>query len=406
MEQNQNRYQYQWQVVAVLFLTWGFCGLARSSIPFLFPFFAPEFALTEAHNGYLASIVALFWALAIMTLGGLAGKIGQVKVMLPGLCFGGVALLLMSMVQSVPQLYLFAACFGYGCGAMCAPSISMVAEQVAPGQLGVCMGVMMSGYTLIGAAAGSTIATFLGDKIGWRVTYILIGLSVLLVALLMKFLLGKVPRQLSADEAGEKVRWQQLLQYKNVILAVLLTGLGMIWYFSVAAFIILYLIQVIGLTILEAGLVFTAFGCGGFLGEVSISAISDYLGRKPTIFLSISIGCCSFFLFLFGNLPLPALTACLFFSALTIYGGFPLFTSVIPSESVPKHMVAAVTAFTPAVGELVGGFAAPAIVGMAVTFFGLEMVIKAIGIIPLFSLFTAIWLTETAPKKKRNKKAV
>ena len=79
-------YRHQWRVLIILFMTWGFTGLARNSIAFLFPYFSLEFGLGAEHNGYLAATVAFFWAMAIIFLGDLAGRIGQPKVMVPGMC--------------------------------------------------------------------------------------------------------------------------------------------------------------------------------------------------------------------------------------------------------------------------------------------------------------------------------
>ena len=145
-------YRHQWRVLFILFITWGFTGLARNSIAFLFPYFSLEFNLGAEHNGYLAATVAFFWALAIIFLGDLAGRIGQPKVMVPGMCVGAAALVLFGLSHHVVLLYLLAAVFGFGCGSMCSPSISMIAEQSNQKNRGMFLGIMESGFSLIGSA--------------------------------------------------------------------------------------------------------------------------------------------------------------------------------------------------------------------------------------------------------------
>ena len=192
-------YRHQWRVLIILFMTWGFTGLARNSIAFLFPYFSLEFGLGAEHNGYLAATVAFFWAMAIIFLGDLAGRIGQPKVMVPGMCVGAIALVLFGLTHQVVLLYLFAAVFGFGCGSMCSPSISMIAEQSNPKNRGMFLGIMESGFSLIGSALGAIVITRIGADLGWRGCYILIAVLVFLTAMTVFCGLWRIPRQVEVS---------------------------------------------------------------------------------------------------------------------------------------------------------------------------------------------------------------
>ena len=85
-------------------------------------------------------------------------------------------------------------------------------------------------------------------------------------------------------------------------------------------------------------------------------------------------------------------------------GCFPFFLATITSETVPRQYLAQTMGFVLGLGELVGGFAAPAIAGWAADKFGLQ----APFLIAAGAAFTAgliaFLLYETAPAivNKRN----
>ncbi len=137
------QYQYQWRALLLMTMAWAFSGLAHNCVSFLFPYFSETFGLGSQHNGYLTATLALFWTISILVCGKKADQLGQVKVMVPGLLAGAAALALLSLSPNVIVMYLLIAVVGFGCGSMCSPSFSFLAEQT------------MSSFTLIGSAGGS-----------------------------------------------------------------------------------------------------------------------------------------------------------------------------------------------------------------------------------------------------------
>ena len=394
-------YRHQWRVLIILFMTWGFTGLARNSIAFLFPYFSLEFGLGAEHNGYLAATVAFFWAMAIIFLGDLAGRIGEPKVMVPGMCVGAIALVLFGLTHQVVLLYLFAAVFGFGCGSMCSPSISMIAEQSNPKNRGMFLGIMESGFSLIGSALGAIVITRIGADLGWRGCYILIAVLVFLTAMTVFGGLWRIPRQVEVSpqktEKAEKHSFKELAAYRNIVITTILTCIAMMWYFTVAAFAIIYLMEGKGFSTIAAGAIFSGYGLGGFCGEVVIPTLSDRLGRKRTVLLCTVIGTVSFAAFLLLDLPALALTVCLFLASLFFSGLVPLLNSVIPSEAVPQELVPTAISFTPAVGELFGGVLSPALAGVLAGSLGITNVMYVLLVMPIILLVGGFLLTETAP---------
>ena len=393
-------YQHQWRVLTILFLAWGIGGLARNSIAYLFPYFSLEFNLGSEHTGFLASTVAFFWAVSIMLCGRLVDKWGQPKVMIPGMAIGALFLAAFGLSQSVVMLYGFAALFGLFLGSFCAPSLSMIAEQSDPKNRGLFIGVMQSGFTLIGAAVGSVVITKLGETMGWRSSYFIMAAVVVLLVIIMVFSIGKIKRPSLSDHDQQAVKasYGQVLKYKNVKIATVLTCLTMMWFFTVSAFAIVYLIEAKGYSPVAAGAIFAGFGLGGFLGEATVPAISDNIGRKLTLIICSMVSLLAYGAFLFLDVSSMVLTVLLFVSAYFFAGMMPISVSVIPSESVSEQLVPTATALTPAVGEMMGGVVSPSLGGICIGFIGVAGVMKVLLIAPILIMIGALALSETAPR--------
>lgn len=392
-------YPYQWRALFLMVLAWGFAGLAHNCVSFLFPYFSVDFQLGTQHNGYLTATLAFFWTLSILYCGPKANRIGQVKVMVPGLLLGAAALAVLAFSGHVLMLYVVTAIAGFGCGSIVSASLSFLAEQSDPNNRGLFYGVAMSSFTLIGSAMGSVVFTRLGaTAAGWRGCYVVMAALVLLAAVLI-FLLGrKIPRhvQISAEQEEPQSFWA-LFAYRNVILSTVLACLTMMWYFTVAAYTILYLMEAKELSAVAAGAIFAGFGSGGFIGEFGAPIVSDYLGRKKTAMFASLAGSLCFALFMLCDLPATLMTLAIAGASFFLSGAMAILNSVVPSESVPAELVATATSFTPAAGELMGGVAAPVIAGALSGLLGMTQVMNLLMVLPVLVCVGSLFLKETAP---------
>lgn len=400
-------YPYQWRALFLMVLAWGFAGLAHNCVSFLFPYFSADFQLGTQHNGYLTATLAFFWTLSILYCGPKANHVGQVKIMVPGLLLGATGLTSLAFSSHVLMLYGITALVGLGCGSIVSSSLSFLAEQSNPQNRGLFYGAAQSSFTLIGSAAGSVIFTRLGaTTVGWRGCYLVMAGLVLLAAVLLYLFGWKIPRNNGTqEEAEEPQSFRQLFTYKNVILSTVLACLTMMWYFTVAAFTILYLMEAKELSAVAAGAIFAGFGAGGFIGELSAPFISDRLGRKMTVLLATLTGALCFAAFVLLDLPAMLMTLAIAGASCFMSGAMAILNSVVPSESVPSRLVATATAFTPAAGELMGGVAAPVVAGVLSGRMGTMQVMYILLLLPVLVCAGALFLKETAPAVliRRNK---
>ena len=405
---NVKKYTYQWRALLLMVLAWGVAGLVHNCIAFLFPYFSTMFDLKTSHNGYLTGTLAFFWTLSIIVFGPIADKIGQVRIMVPGLIMGGVALLFIAASHSVIMLYVLTAVTGFGCGSIVSTSLSFLAEQSNPKYRGLFFGAAQSSFTLIGSAIGAVFLTRLGDSIvGWRGCYIVLAMLVIIVAFSI-FVFGRnIPRAVNLKQSHEKQSFTSLIRYKNIIISTSLASLTMMWYFTVASFTILYLIESKELSAVAAGGIFAGFGSGGFIGEFFAPFISDKLGRRTTTLFATFIGGICYAIFAQVSLSVIWMTFFLASASFFMSGAMAILNSVVPSESVPSHLVATATAFTPACGELMGGVVAPVIAGGLTLVIEISQIMNLLIVIPCMVFVGALFLRETSPivlERRANKR--
>ena len=89
----------------------------------------------------------------------------------------------------------------------------------------------------------------------------------------------------------------------------------------------------------------------------------------------------------------------------SIMGCFPIVLATIPSETMPRKNIAQTLGLVMGIGELTGGFAAPAVAGWSADEFGLQAPFFIAAGAALSAGLIAFLLDETAPaplKKKNN----
>ena len=143
----------------------------------------------------------------------------------------------------------------------------------------------------------------------------------------------------------------------------------------------------------------SVLGISGALGGIVIPALSDRLGRRPMMIA----GC-----LLATTTPLTALygdASSLLFAFLVAVGwmaggSFSLFMATIPSESAPATHFATAMAVIMGVGEVIGGAAAPAVVGWFTDRFGPTVPLTAMTLFALLAMALSLMLVETAPRRR------
>jgi MFS family permease len=96
--------RYERMLVAILFFSWGTVFFDRMAQMYLAPYFAPEFHLSHAQVGTLASVLALCWAVSTFFFGALSDRVGRKPVLVPAVFAFSVLSGLSGMAQTFYRL--------------------------------------------------------------------------------------------------------------------------------------------------------------------------------------------------------------------------------------------------------------------------------------------------------------
>jgi len=192
----------------------------------------------------------------------------------------------------------------------------------------------------------------------------------------------------------------ELFAHRNVPLAMLTLMCAMGGVFIMGAMMPNYLTDYLGLSLQDMGVITSAIGFGGALGQFAMPTLSDFIGRKLTILLSYVLA--GIFLWLFtqaGADNLSTLFWLLFFAALFNMSALATLAGPVAAEAAPVGMIASVAGLVIGAGEVFGGGVAPVIAGQIAASSGIQHVFTfaiaglAVGFV------IALFLKETAPRR-------
>lgn len=398
MADNNNKAGYENTLLCVLFLTFGFVFFDRLALSFLFPYMSAELHLSNSHLGMLSSILALAWALSGALVGAWSDRRGIRKplliiaVILFSLCSA-----LSGLVTGFLSLLLFRGIMGLAEGPILPLSQSMMVEASSPHRRGLNMGLLQgSAAGLLGAVIGPPVLIHLADAYGWRHAFIVS----LLPGLLIAWLIWRYVRR--DDQSSTPIIRDNasrnrlaLLKSRNIVLCTLISCVFLTWFVILISFTPTFLVSVRGYTPPNMSTIMSCLGAAWVLWGFVVPAISDRIGRRPTLVIFSLIAACCPMALLFA--PSPLILGVLMVLTFTGLGCFTLFMSTIPAETVPREVMATALGMIMGVGELIGGFVAPTVAGFAADRFGLSIVMWMSGSGALLAALLSLFLKETAP---------
>ena len=147
------------------------------------------------------------------------------------------------------------------------------------------------------------------------------------------------------------------------------------------------------------GLVTSAIGFGGFLGQFSWPGLSDQMGRKPVCIIGFAAAAACVYWFIGVPGGVGALFLPLFLTSYFCFGNIALITGPIATESAPVGMVAASIGLVVGVGEIFGGGLGPIMGSFVIPNYGFAgpLYVALFGMV--IGFIASLLLKETAPKK-------
>ena len=301
--------KYYQKVALVLGLTWGFIAVQRIVIAIIMPAIQEDLKFSFTDVGAILSVTGFVWAFGTIIWAGIADHYGRRPVVVFCTIFAAVFSFITGMLHTFGQLMIIRGILGFFEGGPWGPAVATVAEEAPPEKRGRWISLIPAGFPLIGMGLGPLLAVWLmGAFHSWRAVFYVISIPGVLLAIILWFIMRETPSMIKRkklrqqgqtkdvyDEAGVKVRMIDVLKYKNVLISTLVSIPVMAWLWIFSGFSALWLTKVHGFSMGAMGAVMGAAGVGTCLGNISMGAVSDNIGRKKAIIIN------GFLCFLFSD---------------------------------------------------------------------------------------------------------
>jgi MFS family permease len=407
------RWSYEYTVVLIHWFIWGFVALDRLLVTYLFPMILPELKMSFTQAGFIMSILGLAWGVMAIFGGTLGDKFGRKKVIIPATVIFSLTSWATGLVRSFFQFSVIRAIMGCAEGSYYPSAVATIAEEAKPSRRGLMVGLHQTGMPVWGMFFAPIYATQVGSVYGWRwAFYLTLIPGIILAVVHWRFI--REPRSVAerieaekkglahkiVSEKGEQVTIGSVLRFRNIILSTLMSVCFMTQLWVMAAFATLFLTKVHNLPMTTAGFVMSGQGVGALLGMFCLAGISDRIGRKPALILACILGGLATLWFALSGANLALLWFLLLLTGFFCGGAFPIFLSLVPSETVPFALAGLAIGIPTGVGELVGAGVLPTFGGMIADTYGLGAAMILAGLSVLVATIFALFIIETAPSKK------
>jgi MFS family permease len=255
----------------------------------LMPFIRQEFNLDYTQSGFVMSAFTLSYGISQLPAGLIADRVGPRVMITISICGAGLSGILIGFSHSYILMMAFLIFMGITGGGYHPAAPPLLAATVSPEERGKAFGFHMIG----GNSAffvGPLIAAGIASAWGWRNTYILLSIPVVIFGTFFYFFLShwmtakkiqkEAPKTEAAKTANSKGRTRSLAALL-VLEAAVAAFSG-----STAAFISLFAMQHYGVTAAAAAIFVMVINSTGLWAGPLGGYLSDRIGQKPALMIS------------------------------------------------------------------------------------------------------------------------
>jgi predicted MFS family arabinose efflux permease len=398
---------YEWQIILLLTVAFGLVGLDRWVLPTLFAAqMGADLHLNSGDLGNLVGILGVAWGISAFLVGGLSDRFGRRRVLVPAIVAFSCLSILSGGAGGVVSLLLIRAIMGIAEGPVASIGVAVAIEASHPKRRGTNNGLFQCAFPLFGLALAPIIATQLLRVTSWRVVFLLVGIPGLIMAILIWLIVREPPtvKHDATQGSPQRAPFSALFKHRNVGLAMAGLLCAMMGIFVLSAMMPTYLTGYLKLSNQQMGIVASAIGFGGFLGQALIPAISDLLGRRLVAVLSFALAAVFLWLFIHTGVHMGMLFGLLFIASWANFGALSLIAGPLAAEAAPLGLISSVAGVVIGCGEVFGGGVAPSVAGGIAQHYGIQYTLWFALLGQLLGIVISLFFKETAPRFTRSGK--
>jgi len=389
---------YEFWVVLLLGLAYGFAFYDRQMMSFLSPFVIPEFHLNNTQVGALGSALSLTWAIGAYGFGRWSDRKGVRKPFLLGaMVVFSVCSVLSGLATGFWSLLASRMLMGLVEGPFLPICLAIVAATAPARRRGLNSGMVQN---LFGSVLGMTVAPLvsirIAEALGWRVSFFTGALPGLVLALLVWLTIREPKPPAATAQKEEALGLLYMLRQRNIALCCIVGCLAVGALLVVTIFLPVYLTQVRHYDPNTMSNTVAWLGFTAPIGGVLVPGLSDRFGRRPLMVVFTALMALTPLTALLYHGPEQVMLVLLFTGWLGV-GSLPLFMAVVPSETLDFRSTAAAMGLVVGAGEIFGGVIAPPAAGRIADSFGLQWPFIIAAAMALLAALVSTLLVETNP---------
>lgn len=364
-------------IVAVMALGFGLVGIDRFLISTMFPTIAHDLHLNYADIGTITGALAVAWGISALFMGNLSDRIGRRRVLVGSLIVFSLLIGASGLAAGLTGLVAVRVVMGVADGAYTPASIAATIEASPPERHGLNIGIQQMMLPLCGLGIAPLLVRGLLDVLDWRRVFLIFVIPGLALAYAVWRVMPAKSEHSAVDTAPRNSwrDWAAVLAIRNIKIASVMMLCWLTCLITTSAFLPNYLIDFLKMPFGAMSSVMSAIGLGSTVGTLLLPWLSDKVGRKPVMAIC-TLGALSSLLSLVNcGATFWPLFASLFCVHLFNNALITLTVGPVCLESVPATLAATASGLVIAVGELLGGGLAPAVVGQVAQHFGLAHIL-------------------------------
>jgi MFS family permease len=279
-----------------------YVSLGATAMSVLAPVIAPEFGLSQKLVGVFVGLVYATAMTASLFSGTFIARYGAIRVSQVAVLLCSLGLALLPIAVWVPAgtalLVIAPLVIGSGYGPITPASSQILARTAPPSRMALTFSIKQTGVPA-GAALGGAMLPALTLVLGWRATLLALATAGIVVAFAAR------PIRADLDRARDPTRNFTIAgtfrPLRRVFASALLTELVIVSFFyaalqvSLMSFLVVYLTEALGWSLVAAGFALAVATVGGVAGRVLWGVLADHYVRPRVLLglLGVTGGACS-----------------------------------------------------------------------------------------------------------------
>lgn len=275
-----------------------------------------SFSMSSASVGLMMTIYA--WVVALMSLPCmlLTGKMERRKLLLWVFAVFILSHLLSSIAWSYPVLILSRIGVALSHAVFWSITAAIAIRIAPPGKKSFALSMLALGSTLA-TILGLPIGRIISQYLGWRMTFLVIGMA----ALLTLFFIYRFLPKLNSENGGTLASVPQLLKRPELVGIYVVLVLIVTAHFTAYSYIEPFIATVASMTDSFATTVLFVFGIAGLIASVSFARLNSRFGQQLPAIGIFGVTCCTALLLPLSGRPETLVLVCVGWAiAMTVIG--------------------------------------------------------------------------------------